>query len=424
LKISQLSCGHGRDTPAPVTLIPVGREIIMAPRFRKSIKLAPGIRMNFSGSGISYSFGGRGASVTVGKRGTYLNTGIPGTGFYSRQKISGSSSQSSRSSSRVTTSVSITVGVKDDGTIYFNDEYGNPLSEKFIAAAKRQQGDVIKNLIQQKCDEINAQIEALAEIHHYTPAPHEKPVFVHEEFTESHPWKRPPITLGFFASFFKNKRERNEQENRKRQEEDNKLLKEWQEQKATFEQEQQKRKQFIENDIYASVEAKEAYLEESLQGIVWPKETLLSTEMLDNGKRVFIDVDLPEIEDMPNKTASVPQRGYKLSVKDMSPTLVQRLYMAHVHGIGFRIIGETFSAIQDANEVVLSAYSQRTNSSTGKITDEYLYSVRVSRDKWANINFRNLKNLDVVEALAQFELRRDMTKTGVFKSIQPFEVNS
>lgn len=380
--------------------------------------------MNFSGSGLSCSIGGRGASVTVGKRGTYLNTGIPGTGLYTRQKISGSSSQNSRSSGRVTISVSITVGVKDDGTIFFNDEYGNPLSEKVIAAAKRQQGDVIKNLIQQKCDEINAQIEALAKIHYYTPAPHEKPVFVPEEFTESQPWKRPPIKLGFFTSLFKSKRERNKQENLKRQQEDNELLKQWQEQKAAFEQGQQKRRQFIEKDICNSVAAKEAYLEESLQEIVWPKETLLSTEMLDNGKRIFIDVDLPEVEDMPNKTASVPQRGYKLSVKDMSPTQVQRLYMAHVHGIGFRIIGETFSAIQEANEVVLSAYSQRTNTSTGKITDEYLYSVRASRDIWANINFRNLENLDVVEALTQFELRRDMTKTGIFKLIQPFEVNS
>jgi len=393
----------------------------MALRFRKSFKLAPGIRMNLSGSGLSCSFGPRGASVTVGKRGTYVNTGIPGTGLYSRQKIGTSSKQSTRSSNRVTTSVSITVGVKDDGTIYFNDQDGNPLDEKYIAAAKRQQGDVIKNLIQQKCDEINAQIEALAKIHHYTPAPHEKPVFVAEEFPESAPWKRPPIKLGFFASLFNSKREQNELENRKRQEEDNALLKEWQGQKDLFEQEQLKRKQFIEKDIYASVAAKEAYLEESLQGIIWPKETLLSTEMLENGKRIFIDVDLPEIEDIPDKTASVPQRGYKLSVKDMSPTQVQRLYMSHVHGIGFRIIGETFSAIQDANEVVLSAYSQRSNSTTGKINDEYLYSVRVNRSQWTNINFNNLKNLDVAESLTQFELRREMTKTGAFKAIQPFE---
>jgi len=51
----------------------------MALRFRKSVKLAPGIRMNFSGGGVSWSLGPRGASIGIGKRGAYLNAGIPGT---------------------------------------------------------------------------------------------------------------------------------------------------------------------------------------------------------------------------------------------------------------------------------------------------------------------------------------------------------
>ncbi|MFA0964490.1 DUF4236 domain-containing protein [Roseivirga sp. BDSF3-8] len=60
-------------------------------RFRKSIKIAPGIKLNLSKSGISTTLGGRGLSVNVGKRGTYLNTSIPGTGLSSRQKIGGKS---------------------------------------------------------------------------------------------------------------------------------------------------------------------------------------------------------------------------------------------------------------------------------------------------------------------------------------------
>ena len=60
----------------------------MAWNFRKRIKIAPGIVFNISKSGISTTIGTRGASVNVGKRGSYLNTGIPGTGLYSRQKLS------------------------------------------------------------------------------------------------------------------------------------------------------------------------------------------------------------------------------------------------------------------------------------------------------------------------------------------------
>ncbi len=56
------------------------------------------------------------------------------------------------------------------------------------------------------------------------------------------------------------------------------------------------------------------------------------------------------------------------------------------------------------------------------IQDDYLYSVRVDRGKWSGINFQNLKNIDVVDALTRFELRRNMSNSGVFMAIQPFEV--
>lgn len=58
-------------------------------RFRKSIKIMPGVRINLSKSGISTSVGPRGAKVTFGPNGTYVNAGIPGTGLYTREKISG-----------------------------------------------------------------------------------------------------------------------------------------------------------------------------------------------------------------------------------------------------------------------------------------------------------------------------------------------
>lgn len=57
--------------------------------FRKSVKVAPGVRLNFGKRGTSVSIGPRGAKVNFNKRGTYLNTSIPGTGIYMREKISG-----------------------------------------------------------------------------------------------------------------------------------------------------------------------------------------------------------------------------------------------------------------------------------------------------------------------------------------------
>ena len=50
-------------------------------RFRKSIKLAPGIKLNLSKSGISTSIGVKGAQITRGNDKTRVTVGLPGTGL-------------------------------------------------------------------------------------------------------------------------------------------------------------------------------------------------------------------------------------------------------------------------------------------------------------------------------------------------------
>ena len=56
--------------------------------FRKSFKIAPGVKLNISKKGISgVSAGVNGARVSVGKKGTRTTVGIPGTGLsYSSHK--------------------------------------------------------------------------------------------------------------------------------------------------------------------------------------------------------------------------------------------------------------------------------------------------------------------------------------------------
>jgi Protein of unknown function (DUF4236) len=66
----------------------------MALRFRRRVKLFPGVHLNISRSGISTSIGVRGASLTFGKHGTYANTGLPGTGISWRGKVSNDSTPS------------------------------------------------------------------------------------------------------------------------------------------------------------------------------------------------------------------------------------------------------------------------------------------------------------------------------------------
>lgn len=61
----------------------------MGLRFRRSVRLFPGVRLNFGKRGVSATIGARGASVNIGPRGTYANVGLPGTGVSYRERVDG-----------------------------------------------------------------------------------------------------------------------------------------------------------------------------------------------------------------------------------------------------------------------------------------------------------------------------------------------
>ncbi|WP_354377421.1 DUF4236 domain-containing protein [Thalassospira sp. MBR-102] len=50
-------------------------------RFRKSFKIAPGIRVNVGSKQSSLSIGGKGFTTNFSKRGTRTTVGIPGSGL-------------------------------------------------------------------------------------------------------------------------------------------------------------------------------------------------------------------------------------------------------------------------------------------------------------------------------------------------------
>lgn len=62
----------------------------MSLRFKRRIRLFPGVYLNIGKTGISTTIGPQGANINFGKRGAYLNAGIPGTGLSWREKLSGS----------------------------------------------------------------------------------------------------------------------------------------------------------------------------------------------------------------------------------------------------------------------------------------------------------------------------------------------
>lgn len=62
----------------------------MAIKFRKRIKIAPGVKLNVSSKGLSsVSIGGKGMTLNAGgKKGAKLTTSIPGTGLSETHQLS------------------------------------------------------------------------------------------------------------------------------------------------------------------------------------------------------------------------------------------------------------------------------------------------------------------------------------------------
>ena len=57
-------------------------------RFRKTISVLPGVKVNLSKTGLSTSVGGKGATLNVGHGKKNVTLGIPGTGLSYRTQAS------------------------------------------------------------------------------------------------------------------------------------------------------------------------------------------------------------------------------------------------------------------------------------------------------------------------------------------------
>lgn len=370
----------------------------MGIRFRKTITIAPGIRINLSKSGVSATVGPKGATLGIGRGGVHANVGIPGSGIFYRKKLP----------------IPWPGGTKKSGP-----------------AAGSPQADEGRNA----AEEMNSTVQEIIDIHLRTLPPSAAPAYTPREYGEPVPglppapfplwlrgavlaaalvllyftWGLSFIPWALWEGYIYYVRKKGH----------SLLLAEWEERKKAFEQEEARRAVRFEEALQLSGEKPEAALEAVISSIEWPRETHVSYQV--DGTIAFLDVDLPEIEDMPQAVYGFSKRS-GLTESPKSETQIRKDFARHVHGVAFLLLGEVFRTIPSITEIVLSGYTQKIQPSTGREEDQYLYSLRVHRDQWKDINFSALSDIDPVEAIGGFEIRRNMTKTGIFKTVEPFSL--
>jgi len=393
----------------------------MSLRFRKSIRLAPGLRLNVSKSGVGVSVGPRGASIGFGQRGTYANVGIPGTGLSVRERID-SAPPAHRSPVQACSSLQFRVGLEDDGHATLRDGDGNKLSSRLEGEIKRQQGEQIRAWLEEHCEHWNQGIDRIVQVHLSTPSPEVRPLFFKRvAFCEDRPVEPVSRKLGILDRLSPERRRRVEDQNEGSSRAYEQQLAIWTSRKVAYEEQETQRHRTLEEGRFKDVAVMERVLADRLTGIEWPRETQVSYTIVGDGALVALDVDLPEIEEMPRQQARVGARGLQVLVRDKSDAQVRREYATHIHAVAFRLIGETFSVLPAAQAVLCSGYSQRSDKATGQARNDYLYSVRVPREAWTTVSFNNLAAVDPIACLERFEMRRKMTKTGMFEAIEPLE---
>lgn len=126
----------------------------MGLRFRKSLKIAPGVRLNFGKKSTSFSFGGKGARYTVSSTGRKTaSVGIPGTGLSYVETFGGKKKRKGKSN-MATKSEATPNGAKDEKPLY--KKWGLWLVMLLLTVSLFSMGDKANTDTQQNEDNISS----------------------------------------------------------------------------------------------------------------------------------------------------------------------------------------------------------------------------------------------------------------------------
>lgn len=446
-------------------------------RFRKTVSLGKGVRLNFSKSGVSTSVGPRGASVSFGKRGTYANVGIPGTGVSYRKRLDspaaksgGASGGQSRSTSQLRAiadiadytgdpNFSFSAGVSDKGAIAFFDGQGNEITDgKLVTLLKKHpaykeekaglEAEAAK-VQQARAEELREATEAFIGIYKlsppidsdmdfkaarsqlkrkaFTPEPFTLPepnrsatrarlqMEAENKLTAKTPWGRKKEIAEYVEGRVEQEYARelsNWNASRQRHEANQASSRLEFEGKA----ERQYRKRLKRID--AALSGNPSYIDWAVGK--WFERCELPVEVsasyaYDPGIRVLsVDLDLPELEDLP-KSQSVQLASGKLKEKDKTQKQLKEEYVTCVLGLVVFVAANMFNVSPRIESVVISGFTQRRNKA-GAISDDYIVSVRFTRSEFQNARFAEA---EPAKTIGKFENRLNVTSTFIMKAIEP-----
>ncbi|MCD8508982.1 MAG: DUF4236 domain-containing protein [Bacillus sp. (in: Bacteria)] len=413
----------------------------MSFRFQKRVRIAPGVRINFSKRGVSASAGPRGSTLTVGKRGLYGNLGIPGSGLSYRTRLDKNAIRSRNNTQQGQATRTPSVENSNNPIqVAWNEELGDfsftTASGHFLNAQEERQVrrtyklDLVK-MYKEKAEEINHQTERLLDLHHQLFYPeHNFKAIVEASLPEL---EAPPsreeymrlVTdreknmLNFwnqikilFPTF---KKEFNDKIEKLVEAEYNETMTSYNSEKQAIQEEKHSRRQLALKAETGELEAMEEWVSLFLNELDFPLETDVDFTIV-TAEELYADIDLPTIDEIPIKKADILKSG-KLKIKDKTQRDHREDYALLVGGTALYIASFFFRYLPTLKNVYISGYNQVLDVSTGHETDQYIYSLKINKEVLYSLN---MENVHPIRAFENFQPRLDVTKTFIFKEITPY----
>lgn len=394
-------------------------------RFRKSVKVAPGVRLNFSKAGVSTTIGGRGASVNIGKRGVYQNLSVPGTGIYRRDKISGSSQVRKKDAGRPSSRKETATKMDDANTA--SDRVKNAIEEDSPSLAME---GLWRSVALPAYAEDVAKALHSARPQRYEPKTFDQPAPQLEELEErlSREADKQVRPLAFWKAY----RMRDAYVKSHIVEAYQREFAEWITRRDTFLHDEAERER-VENQAHdeafhdlqrmlqARLNGEAEYVRSEAQRMVSgfnvPLAGSLASSIQYEGGRLVVDVQLPETCEFPQEE-QVRLKSGMVKMKPLSQKRQREDYARYLFCLIAYLAARLFDISPAFDEVVLSGHAIR-EAKSGERVDEYLISVIVEREELCKAV---AERMDAESFCLSCGNRCKATKTKVFKAIEPFAV--
>lgn len=134
-------------------------------------------------------------------------------------------------------------------------------------------------------------------------------------------------------------------------------------------------------------------------------------------RTLMLDVDLPEIEDIPDEVESLTAKG-TLAEHRIPAAEAHANYVRCIESLAVYLAAAIFAANPALPAITLSGYTQRRNRD-GDLEDAYVLSVRFTREGFVGARFDQMDDPEAF--LLSFGNRMAKTKTGLLKKVVPYE---